>query len=264
VFVQAGAQQYAHLWSLDPTTGSIRFRVSYVNQWWSYLSPVVVGHSVFMGGGYGPGMYDMSTADGAERWYVPLDMSDRFTPAVRGGLVYGYTAYQRHRLTVVDSATGAIAYEIADPNGVGWSYHLEGAPALGSLDDAIVTQGGRVVVFDLVNRRVKWEFAGQIALGVAVANGVVYVQRNGKLTAFRESDGAELWSWADDMYGRVGTPVVTDNVAFVSTESRTYAIDLRTHQKVWTADVSGSLSITKGGLLLIAQPYGSLIAYDIK
>jgi outer membrane protein assembly factor BamB len=263
VFVASGGYGNGYFWGFDANTGVIRFRNSLGSQAERYYAPVVVDQTVFVGGGQYGGMNAFASADGVQKWHATLDQNYNFTPAVRNGLAYAYSGVSTPRLSVVDAATGAVAYEIADPNFVFYTYSLDDTPVLGALDDAIVTQAGRLVVFDLANHRVKWEQAGSYGGTVAVAHGVIYVSNGAGLSAIRESDGAPLWNWVSDVSGRLGALIVTDNVIFVTAPNNAYAIDLRTHAPVWTFN-GGHLTLTKDGALLVAQSNGQLVAFDLK
>jgi outer membrane protein assembly factor BamB len=54
--------------------------------------------------------------------------------------------------------------------------------------------------------------------------------------------------------------IVTRNLAFVSSESRTVAIDLGTHKAVWSYPLGGDLSISSNGVLYILGTNGGALA----
>lgn len=68
----------------------------------------------------------------------------------------------------------------------------------------------------------------------------------------------------------VGNVVVTDNVVFVSSPTRLYAIDIRRHRVAWSAPTPGTVSITANRMLFVAAPtnnydawYGRITAYRL-
>ena len=79
-----------------------------------------------------------------------------------------------------------------------------------------------------------------------------------------------LWSWVpgtdDTAFHR--NVVVTKNLAFVSTNRAVYAIDLVTHQPVWSYPAPGMLAVSGSGMLYIVEgarePTGRLIAINLK
>lgn len=264
VYAQTSGHGDSFLWAFDASTGSIRFRSAYGNQWSRYYAPVIVDQSVYFGGGTYGGMYSFNLADGSQKWFAGLNQYDQFTPAVKDGLVYAYTGSYSPKLTVANAATGVVTYEIADPNFVwnGWSMDI--APALGGSNNVLATQGNRLVSFDLTARRVGWEKTGTYTGNVSVAGGRVYVFNNRQLEVRAEADGALLWLWVPPEGAPTGTTIVTSNLIFVSTAANTYAIDLASHQVVWRYPAGGYLALGQRGQLLIAQGNGKLTAIGVK
>ena len=256
----------AFLWGFDPNTGVIRFRSPYPTQWQQYYAPVVVGQTVIFAGGEYGGMEAMSAANGALQWSAGLDQNDQFTPAVRDGVAYAHTGVWSPRLSAIDVGSGAVVYEVPDPNWTinGWTTSLNAAPALGTHDDLFSTQGGRLVCFDLANRRIKWERRDAFTGTAAIAGDVLYVIDGDHVSANQASDGAPLWSWTPPGGPPSGTLLVTNNVLFASTATTTYAIDLQAHATLWTYPAGGALALTREGTLLIAQGNGRLAAIDLR
>ena len=187
VYLQTGGHEDSFLWALDATSGSVRFQTAYLNQWSRYFAPVIVGSSVYVAGGYYGGMYAFNT-DGTQRWFATLNQYDQFTPAVSDGLVYAYTGSYQPKLTVADAATGATAYEIADPGFVwdGWSMNT--APTLGGSSNVLATNGRRLISFNLQSRSIGYALTSNFRGQVSVANGVVYVVNGAQVEARNESD----------------------------------------------------------------------------
>ena len=263
VYLQTGGHQDSFLWALDATSGSVRFRNAYGNQWSRFYAPVVVGASVYIGGGYYGGMYGFNT-DGSQRWFTALNQYDQFVPAVKGGFVYAYTGNYQPKLTVVDTATGTIAYEIADPGFVwdGWS--MNAAPTLGSMSNVLATNGGRLISFDLQSRSIGYVVQSNLRGQVSVANGIVYVSNNGQVEARNESDGSLQWLWIPPEGQPAGPMIVTKNILLVSTAAKTYAVDLATRQSVWSYPAGGHLVLSAQGILFIAQSSGRLTAISAR
>ncbi|HEU0054681.1 MAG TPA: PQQ-binding-like beta-propeller repeat protein, partial [Longimicrobium sp.] len=130
VYVTTSGHQDSFLWGFDAATGVQRTKSPYGNQWSRYMSPVVADGRVYMAGGYYGGMYSFRTSDGGMAWFAYTNQYDEWTPAVDGGLAYAYTGEYSPALSVVNAATGAVAYEIPDPrfSWNGWSMYV--APVL--------------------------------------------------------------------------------------------------------------------------------------
>ena len=131
----------------------------------------------------------------------------------------------------------------------------------------VVTAAGNLVSFDPVARTIKWSvpasatdfFGGSPAIvgtTIYVYNAGYADDRNPRLEARRESDGAVLWSWQspwEDDTSFPGNVVATDNLVFVGTTKRVFAIDVATHQAVWVYPYPGRLALSASGLLYIRR-----------
>src|SRR5688572_11683896 len=264
VYLQTGGHGDSFLYALDASSGVVRFRSAYANQWSRYFAPVIVDSSVYVAGGYYGGMYGFRTADLSQRWTAPLNQYDQFTPAVKNGLVYAYTGSYQPKLTVADAATGATVYEIADPGFVwnGWSMNT--APTLGGRSNVLATNGGRLLSFDLAARSVGYAIASSFRGQPTVANGVVYVVNNAQVEARQESDGSLQWVWIPPAGQPVGPMIATKNLLLVSTAANTYAVDLASRAQVWAYPAGGHLTLSAQGILFIAQSSGKLTAVSVR
>jgi hypothetical protein len=263
VYLQTGGHGDSFLWALDATSGSVRSQTAYLNQWSRYFAPTIVGNSVYVAGGYYGGMYAFNT-DGTQRWFASLNQYDQFTPAVSNGLVYAYTGSYQPKVTVADAATGAVAYEIADPGFVwdGWSMNT--APTLGGASNLLATNGGRLISFDLQSRTIGYALTSSFRGQATVANGVVYVVNGTQVEARNESDGALRWSWTPPTGQPVGPMIATKNLLLVSTAANTYAVDLTSRSQVWSYPAGGHLTLSAQGILFIAQSSGRLTAVSVR
>jgi hypothetical protein len=264
VYLQTGGHEDSFLYGINATTGTVLFRSAYGNQWSRYYAPVVIGTSVYVAGGYYGGMYRFHSLEGIQRWFAQLNQYDQFVPAVKEGYVYAYTGSYSPKLTVADTATGAVAYEIADPGFVwdGWS--MNSAPTLGGASNVLATNGGRLISFNLQSRSIGYALQANFRGQVSVANGTVYVANNGQVEARNEADGSLQWLWIPPQGQVTGPMIVTKNMLLVSTAAATYAIDLATRQQVWSYPAGGSLTLSAQGILFIAQSSGRLTAISVR
>jgi outer membrane protein assembly factor BamB len=86
-----------------------------------------------------------------------------------------------------------------------------------------------------------------------------------RLEARSEADG-KLWSWVPPLSNEISfyaSPVVTKNLLFISTNTNTYALDLKTRKVVWSYPAPGYLAISASGLLYIQSP-DALVAVNLK
>jgi hypothetical protein len=264
VYVTTSGHQDSYLYAFDATNGTPRFRSSYGNQWSRYYAPVVIGNAVFMAGGGADGMYRFAT-DGTQNWFFLTNQYEEWSPAVENGVVYAYTGSYAPKLDAVDAATGKAIYSVPDPgfSWSGWSMNL--APAIGEANDLLVTNGGRLISFDLQARSIRWEQKSAYSGSVAVANGLLYVlNNNSQIEVRRESDGSAVGLWIPPSGNARGPVLVTKNLFFVSTTDATFAVDVGTRKQVWSYPVGGALALSSQGILLIAQDGGKLVAINVK
>lgn len=243
----------------DASTGGPIFQAAQGAQWENYLAPTIVNQTVYVDGGTYGGMYSFNGTSGTQNWFTNLPQYDGWTPAVDDSHAY---AFMGSRLYVLDRDTGTIAFSIPDNSSDWYGWTTGQAPVLGGQNDVLVTNGGRLVSFDLGSRVVRWTQTDGFNSQPSVAKGVIYTVRNGYLSALSETDGQQLWMWAPSNDTLAGTVVVTDSHVFVSGSSTTYAIDLASHQSAWSTASAGRLSLADGQLYIASQD-GTLTAITV-
>jgi hypothetical protein len=260
-WISTGGQEDAALWGFDAASGTQLFRTPLGNQWENYLAPTPFGKAVYSEDGSYGGLSAFAASSGSKKWAAAMPQYDSWTPAVDSRNVYTYTT----SLQVHNRSTGELAFEIADPAFIWNGYSVRCAPAIGSQNDAVVTQGGRIVAFDLANRSIRWQKAGGYQGQVSIAGGQVVVAKGSTVEAIDEADGTTIASWqapAGDT-AIVSTILLTRNLMFVSTDVATYAVPRSGMSgAAWQIRKSGQLSLGGNGLLLIAGSDGTVTAVD--
>jgi outer membrane protein assembly factor BamB len=266
VYIQVGNHgSDTHLYEYDATSGAFLDDGPFSAQWERYYAPTVYAGRVYINGGYFGGMYAFDfSKDPTEQWFLALNQYQEWTPAVDGHYAYAYTG---ERVSIVDVVTGDELWTIPDPNfdWNGWSMNL--APVLGGDGDLLAVQGGRLISFDLSTHTIRYEIPEAFSGQVSVREGVAYVFNDGALEARTQAKGAFLWSWQPPAdWQLVGTMILTDAHAIVHAsqvsypyENATYAVDLDSHQSVWSYPVGGHLAWSEG-ILYIARDDGYLTA----
>ena len=90
------------------------------------------------------------------------------------------------------------------------------------------------------------DYANRFVETPSAALGKVYANKSGELIVLDQFSGEELWSWRPQNGNNLqGSIVLTLNIAFVQDNINTYAIDLDTHEQVWSYPVSGKISLSK-------------------
>ena len=142
----------------------------------------------------------------------------------------------------------------------------------GGLSSVEQSNSRALINFSVAGNAVRWSTLRTYMTQPATAKGIVYAGSNApkSFDAIDEATGQVLWSWVPQSpdLGFHRNVVVTDNLVFVSTDRAVYAIDLATHQPVWSYPVPGMLAISGGGTLYIVEgarePTGRLIAIALK
>jgi hypothetical protein len=260
VYVQT-VNNWGDTWlrAYDATTGTQAFQAPAEAQWERYLAPTIVDGTVYADGGTYGGMYSFNGTTGARNWFTPLNQYDQWTPAVDGQNAYAYIGYAG--LEIISRSTGARVTTISDPYFSWNGYSMNQAPVLGGQNDAIAFNGGRLISFDLAAYTIRWQQQINAQAQPSVANGVIYLIADGRLSARSQSTGVELWSWLPtNGEGLVATPVVvTDSHVFVQGTTSTFAIDLAAHIPAWQYPATGAMSLSEGALY-IAGTDGTLTA----
>jgi outer membrane protein assembly factor BamB len=270
VYLVSGWNVDAALRGYDVASGTQRFNTSFFATSPRFMAPTLANGDLYTSAGTNNWMVSFRAEQGSYRWGGHVSATDLWTPAVDTKQAYAYMA--GGGLHILDVSDGSRVAVIPDPDGFALNNNIYVAPMLTSPGNVIVinraaSTGTRLVSFDTVGRNVRWAMAGSFAGMPAFANGTLYVVNGDKLEARKESDGSLLWSWRpdetatlpfplDDINQPLASPnvVVTDNIAFVSTSSKVYAVDLSTHKAVWSFPKPGRLALSTSGILYINQP----------
>jgi hypothetical protein len=248
VYVQTDQHSPGYLRAFDADTGGQIFASTFSQQWDTWWAPVVYDGSIYIAGGYYGGINGYNAFDGTKQWFRSLNQYERWTPAAQGDYVYAYlgescSGCNNAGLSIIDRKYGTIAAFIRDSgfDWHGWSMNL--APVIGSLNDVLVIQDGRLLSFDTQNKTIAWEIPGGFGGMPSVAEGVVYVVRNGILEARDEATGDFVWSWTPPEGSLKSPVIVTQTHVIACTSANTYTIELLGRDSDWSYPASGYLSL---------------------
>jgi outer membrane protein assembly factor BamB len=260
VYIQTGDHgSNTFLHAFDAESGQRVFQSPHSAQWERYYAPTIYQGSVYVNGGYYGGMYAFDAFSGQQLWFRPLSQYDEWTPAVDDDYAYAYVG---GLLSVVDRISGEVSHTIVDPNfdWHGWSMDL--APVLGGAGDIVVIHGGRLVSFDLQTRSIRYELTGTFRGQPTVAAGVVYAVNASGIVAVDQETGNQLWAWNSAGAQLRSNLVVTDTHLFVASTDDLFAVELLSHDDVWTYPVGGHLSLSDE-ILYVASSNGLLTAINM-
>jgi hypothetical protein len=275
VYIAAGQQSSTYMFAFDAISGSLIFKSQMSSQWENYLAPTIGPDGVYTNAGTYGGMYGFAPA-GQQLFFTPLDQQSAWTPAADKDTVY---AYFGSRLSLVDPLTGQIKGSIVDPSFTNYIYVVGGSVVLGAANSAFAAAydntwlngggiGNSLIHFNTQALTVDWQSAGDYPATPAYNFGVLYAVNNNplQLEARSETDGSLLWSWVPPASGDVGFKsevLLTKNLAFVSTNLSTYAVDLTMHKTVWSYPVTGNLALSSNGVLYL-EGINTLTAVNAK
>jgi len=261
VYATTTAQQESWLYAMRASDGLPSFQAPFDTQGDGLLNPTVHNGKAYINAGYYGGMVlAFDAANGAVSWTASGGTSNMNTPAVDDDFVY---AFNTKTLNVYDAEDGSLLSSLGpDPDGM--QDYYTGTPMLGSPDHVLAYSGRQLGGgtrplgnYSVANQSLRWISTTLYSNYPAVAKGVVYATSNQTITfdALDEATGRLLWSWkpSQPTFGFIGNVVVTNNVAFVSTTSRIYAIDLKYRRAVWSAPTPGTISMSANRMLFISS-----------
>lgn len=263
VFIQTiGSDENSVLHAFDAATGKIFYDVPFTSQWAHYFSPTPYRGNVYIAGGEYGGAYSFNEKIGTQQWFNPLEGEagyDQWTPAVNDQYVVAYTGSGditpiTGALYVLDRATGNQLFKIQDPH-FNWSgYSVNFAPVLdNSKNLALSIQSGYLTEYNFATKSVNFSVGPGYTGQPTLANGVIYAVRHGDLFAVNETTGSVSWfvaTGSDSLTGH--TPLITNNLIFVSGNLNTYALDRSTHNVVWQYPAAGRLAINEDELFIVS------------
>jgi outer membrane protein assembly factor BamB len=272
VFVASSGHADTFMWAFDLADGTQLFKTPFASQWEHYLAPAFRNGFVYTNGGTYGGMYAFKATTGVQKWFANLGQYDLWSPAVDDQNAYAYTGAE---FAAIDLLTGARVFSIADPAFNWLGYALNMSPVLPGDGSVLLVNGvystahaNQLIRYDVASASERWRVDGNFTSDPVVADGVVYVldASDNQLEARDQGTGTLLWSWhaaGPQETTITGNLLLTENLIFLSTSAATYAIDLSTHQAVWSAPVTGALAMSSNRVLYIVTSTGTLNAFDL-
>ncbi len=260
-------------------------------------SPFFAGNEIFLSDSYSDvrGVYRYDVNSGALAWKTELaEGSSGFsTPAADSRYVYVFHdpegivrkgAYEyvsvSGQLVGLDRVTGLVGFNITVPGASSLGVDLQ-VPVLGNNGMVFIESGAiysdylhSLLAFDTSAKTLKWTLTGNFLSNPVDAAGTLYIKNGQSLEARKPTDGALLWSWPIPekfVFTNIpGNIIVVGNLVFLSGRDSTYAVDITTHQSVWSYPVPGNLAVSDNGILYIRSKFfsdlipGKLVAFNLR
>jgi len=204
-----------------------------------------------------------SAASGARAWHISTRPKHVTVTNIGGGI--GYDASTG--TPILYASTGFAELLAIDPQSgsIIWRQKLDfparSAPSIGGGIVAVTIQNDLLLTFDPASGTPGWRFTGNVssvtasvalAGAPAIDSGVIVAGfSSGTLAALDVNAGTPFWEQSlASAYGQasdldfsdiVGAPVITNGVVYAASLGETMmAVDMRSGDKVWTRDASGS------------------------
>lgn len=257
-FQSVGGQNERFLRCYDANLGLLVFRAPFAtHQFTEYFAPTISDHEVYISGGQFGGMYSFSAIDGFERWFCNiLPQAYMWTPTVGSTHCYAYLPYRYTNsgdagIYAVNRLTGAADYQIIDVSFV--EDFGTRTPALDGFA-CYVTNGGRLLKFDLNSRNIAWQtkrnFRGPVTVTPSAAFGI----DSGAVTALDKASGAFLFQMESSHGNIIDALIATDTHVIARTETHTVIFDLASRQQVWAYPGSGPMALSNDSLYIAGNP----------
>jgi len=255
-----------YLDAFDAITGASVHRVPFTTNGESVEAPTIAnGHVYFVapapatpGGGFA----SVSTATGQVDWLSQSQLGDGHVASVANGYVYGNTV----TLNVLDPVGGATVVSIVNLYDNS-DQATSKAPVLLN-NNAYVTQGSKVVVFDLGLSQYAWNLDNYASGQVATDGQEIFYLSTGALSVHDAATGALHWGWEAPISGPAGGGDISDN--FIVTKSHLiltdganiYFINRTTHHEEASFTTGGALAYA-ADTLFVADLSGNVTAFRV-
>lgn len=288
VLVTSGEANGRLLTSFDSGNGSERFNhldnYARLTSSRNDFAPVVAGNQICANNGTDGELQCLNAGNGNLQWRASLrslvdPVFQNTAPAISNNLVL---TNLNGKFSAFDRITGSLQFALAVPgpsSGSVQTFHeLNQAVVVPESGSALLLdrrnldgspRDNTLTMVDMASQKIRWQAQGQFTAHPVASPAVVYAG-NHQTRAIEARDlvsGKLLWSWPlplqnDDAFG--DNLILTNNLLLVAARNNTYAIDLASHQAVWSYHLSGKLALSAQGVLYIlgADPANAIAARD--
>lgn len=253
--------QYPYMVGLNATTGAQVFDNFYAAQWGYANQPTVTANGVFAHAGYYGGFRGYNSSTGTTLWTNTAMPQQTWTvPAADNSRIYLFLGEagaspgpSSATFYAINQSNGAVGFSFIDPVGASPQYTQL---ALGGLNNALVRGGGspagpEIISFNLAAGGVLWRSPMLSSGALAVDAARVYVPSGDRIRIVDETNGTQVGQMVVGGGQNLNSNVLlTDNLAFVSSSTNTYAFDRTTLTQVWSTAFGGTLAFGDGVLFV--------------
>lgn len=249
VFVQHSVSNDYRLRAFDAENGSEMWSSPYGSQGYRHFSPAVSDLGIYINGGTYGGIYGFAHPSGTQKFFnSTLEQQDQWTPAIHEGKVYSFVngQFRNHH-----PETGAVQWSL----NLTWNYGGMYRTICCESGKAYVTNysagGTELLCIDLEDQSVAWRVGGSFIGTPAISNGIVYACSGGLVKAYNSSNGVWMADFTAPGASTLnGAPVVSSDLLFVASTSKTYIFNLATRALLQTLNFGSQIAIADDLLYL--------------
>jgi len=253
IYYQETGRTNSSLWSLSASNGDIFWEGRWISQSSAYASPAVSDRGVWIGGGYGDGLYGFDL-DGTPRFFEGLPQEyDYWTPILSGDRLFTWV---EGTLREHDPNLGKLLW-----SNIGTSPRNFYSGTIRD-DRAFVSTDDGLSAVDLAEQKGLWFQPDAPNLNPAVFDDRVYGAAGDRVLTFNSEDGTPGPSFVIPPGDTIVTaqPLLLHDHLIVSTENQTFIFDLETTELLHVIEIGGSLSYADGKLIIV-DPVGQVHAW---
>lgn len=249
VYVQHNVHNDYRVRAFNAENGSQLWSSPYGCQGYRHFSPAVSDLGVYINGGTYGGIYGFDQNSGTQKFFNgTLEQEDQWTPAIHEGSVYSFVD---GRLRNHHPETGAVQWSL----NLTWNYASMNRTICCDSGKAYLTNdsvgGGELICIDLDERSVSWKVGGSFIGTPAISNGIVYACSGGLVKAYNSTNGVWIADFtATGASNLNGAPVVSSDLLFVASSSKTYIFHLATRTLLQTLNFGSHIAIADDLLYL--------------
>jgi outer membrane protein assembly factor BamB len=243
---------------LDAATGVVRTNFGFEAGNDTFNSPSFYDDAMYFT--EGSTVFRSGLAPGGVGWFsrAPFGLGYDQTPAIDANYVYHALGTGILMLNRADGASVATIFSRSTSGGGGT---IAPVLALGYVLTADTADNNRLIAVDPAARAVAWRGPWVGTAQPVAAGSTIYSWAAGaavsQVSAINAATGETLWSWlipaGETRLTQNENMVVTDTHLILSTNRSIHAIDLATHQTVWTYPAHGTLALSANLVLYVLE-----------
>ncbi len=265
LYFQRGKNSYdfPQLFCLDAVSGSLVWVATFNAQWERYMAPAVYGDSVWVNGGTYGGLYEFDSQTGEQRFFVPQQQYDSWTPSYADGVTYSWV---NGDFKATSPLTGSALWSSSYAN-ESTPYSVGGTIAIADGCAFVIGNSGLRAI-DLATRQQRWMVPGTFTGTPAVEATTVYALCGGNIFAYSAATGQLEGAYESNGGPLLSQPLITKDRVLAASETATFIFDRDSRTLLQTLPAGGLLGYASGRLY-VTTPFqygvgGQISTYTVQ